>query len=264
MNKQRISEILEAYRPGEGLEADPEVRQALELAARDPELSALRREIEQFDQVFSEKLRSVEVPDSLYTDILERARTRQAAPDKSAKILFANWFHPMAFAAAAAIILLLALSFTFWNPPGPPDVVRAQTAGFSNPVMETAKVLYANLSPSFRSREQGEIVNYLKTRGGTVPQSMPGGIGWDQTFACDVINVDGKTVSLVCFSKPGQSDKFHLFTFNRRDFEEIMIPSSPQITNDGKACCATWTDGELIHVLYSDSGEKNLRQLLDI
>ncbi len=264
MNRQRISEILEAYRPGEGLESDPEVRQALELAAADPELAELRRGIEQFDQVFSEKLRSIEVPESLYSDILEQARNRRNPSPEKGKIIFPNWFHPTAFAAAAAIILLLALSFTFWNPPGQPDAVRIQTAGFSNPVMETAKALYANMNPSFRSREQAEIVNFLKSRGGAVPQSMPGGVGWDNTFACDVISVDGKTVSLICFSDPGQSDKFHLFTFNRQDFQEVIVPKTPQISNDGNACCATWADGDFIHVLYSSSGEKNLRQLLDI
>ena len=41
MERQRIIEILEVYRPGEGLETDPEVRQALELATQDPELAKL-------------------------------------------------------------------------------------------------------------------------------------------------------------------------------------------------------------------------------
>lgn len=264
MNRQRLSEILETYRPGEGLESDPEVRKALELCASDPELSGLRQNIEQFDRVFSERLRSVDVPESLYAEILNQEAGRKAVASGKGKVLFPSWFHPTAFAAAAAIILLLALSFTFWNPPAPQDSVVVQSAGFDNTVLATANSLYANLNPAFRSREKAEIVSYLKTRGGTVPASMPGGVDWDQTFACDVIQVDGKTVSLVCFSDPEQSGKFHLFTFTRKDFQEARIPSTPRIEKDGDTSHAAWSDGELIHVLYSDRGEKNLRQLLDI
>ena len=47
MNRSRILEILEAYRPGEGLESDPEIRQALDEAAQDPELSEIQRNIAQ-------------------------------------------------------------------------------------------------------------------------------------------------------------------------------------------------------------------------
>lgn len=264
MNDQRILEILETYRPGEGMEADPEVRQALERAAGDQKLSAKRREIEEFDRVFAEKLQSVKPPESLYADILKQAHDRKSLPQGQGKVLFPNWFHPTAFAAAAAIILLLALSFTYWNPPAQPEAARLQTAGFSNPVTETAQALYANLRPSFRSRDGSEIVQFLKSRGGMVPESMPGGVPWSQSFACDVIQVDGKTVSLVCFRGPKSGEKFHLFMFQRRDFENVSIPGIPQISNDGKACNATWSDGNMIHVLYSDSGEENLRQLLDI
>jgi hypothetical protein len=264
MNDQRIHDILETYRPGEGLESDPEVRQALERVADDEKLSGERREIEAFDRIFSEKVQSIEVPATLYADILEKARERKAPSKGEEKVLFPNWFHTTAFAAAAAIVLLLALSFTFWNRPGQPDVTRLQTAGFSNPVTETAEALYANLRPSFRSRDGSEIVEFLKSRGGIVPETMPGGVSWNQSFACDVIEINGKTVSLVCFKGPDSGDKFHLFTFKRQDFENVSISGTPQISNDGKACNATWSDGNHIHVLYSDSGEKNLRHLLDI
>ncbi|NDV62779.1 hypothetical protein G0Q06_09980 [Puniceicoccales bacterium CK1056] len=265
MNRSRIIEIIESYRPGEGLEADPEVKEALELAAKDPELEALRRDVQLFDEAFGEIVRDIPVPDSLCADILAKAAEvgtpRPADSGSRGKII--NWFHPFAFAAAAAIVLLLALSFTFWNPPegGPVPAELAQ----SDSVAETAQVLYANLNPSFRSRNGEKIRDYLQSQGGILPASMPSGFVWDNSFACDVIEIGDKRVSVVCFSAPDGSDKLHLFTFYRNDFPGTQIPQVPLLQRAGKACSATWGDEEQIHVLYADSGdEENLRRLLDI
>jgi len=265
MNRSRIIEIIESYRPGEGLEADPEVKEALELTAKDPELEALRRDVQLFDEAFGEIVRDIPVPESLCVDILAKAaevRTpSQEDTESRGKII--NWFHPFAFAAAAAIVLLLALSFTFWNPPegGPVPVELAQSGSLT----ETAQGLYANLNPSFRSRNGDKIRDFLQSQGAILPASMPSGFAWDNSFACDVFEISGKKVSLVCFSAPDGSDKLHLFTFYRNDFPEAQIPQVPLFQKTGKACSATWVNEEQIHVLYSDSGdEENLRRLLDI
>jgi hypothetical protein len=262
MERTRIIEIIESYRPGEGLEADPEVREALELASKDPELEAMRRNSEQFDEAFGEKVRDIPVPEDLYANILAAAAKKETAiaPPQS-KII--RWLHPAAFAAAAAIVLLLALTFTFWSPPerAPVPVDLAATPSLS----ETAQSLYANLNPSFRSRNGDQIRDYLQSHGGILPANMPSGFVWDHSFACDVIEVDGKRVSLICFSSPDGTDKLHLFTFYRDDFPQMEIPLIPKFERSGKACSATWMSDEQIHVLYSDSGnEENLRQILDI
>lgn len=266
MNRTRLIEIIESYRPGEGLEADPEVKEALELAEKDPELKAMRREAQLFDEVFGEKVRDIPVPETLYADILKAAAganppTGLSPATVRGKIL--HWFHPVALASAAAIVLLLALSFTFWNRPGSgtvsPGLAEVQS------LTETAHGLYSNLNPSFRSRNGEQIRAYLQNHGAFLPASMPSGFAWDNSFACDVIDVNGKKVSVICFSSPDGSDKLHLFTFYRSDFPGIEIPMAPKVERAGKACSATWVNDEQIHVLYSDNGdEENLRQLLDI
>lgn len=265
MNTQRIIEILETYRPGEGLEADPEVVEALDLVSRDPELSALRESIGDFDRAFTGAVRSAEVPADLQERILAGPR-EQRQPDSAGtpdpgKII--RWAHPAALAAAAAIILFLALSFTFWNRPG---AHAPQSASFAGPgdLMATADRLYASLNPSFKSARGDEILQFLQSRGGAIPASMPGAFTWDHSFACDVIHIDGATVSIVCFKSPETSDTLHLFTFRRSEFPGFPAPASPKVRSDGKSCCATWAQGELIHVLYSDKGEEKLRQLLEI
>jgi len=136
MNRDRTSEILAAYRPGEGLEEDPEVRAALALAEKDPLLAAFLQDNLAFDEAFSAKLKEAPVPEDLYGSILARARQEatgkisSTAETSENKVL--RFLHPAAFAAAAAIILLLALSFTFWN--------RPQAPGINQPELQTAGV----------------------------------------------------------------------------------------------------------------------------
>jgi len=268
MNHERFSEILAAYRPGEGLESDPEVREALAQADRDPALGTLLKESLEFDDAFSAKLKEAPVPDGLYERILARVESdsvgQSALPvNKQSKLI--RFFHPAAFAAAAAIILLLALSFTFWNPPGPRHlpVPELQTAAVA-PLLESANALYSRLNPSFVSHNGQDIIAYLKTRNGEVPASMPGNVSWGHAFACDVIEIDGKSVSIVCFKGQDENQTFHLFSFRKEDFERLVIPQNPIIITGSGPCSATWEKDNLIHVLYSNGGEKNLRQLLDI
>ncbi|HSH09667.1 MAG TPA: hypothetical protein VK995_04730 [Oceanipulchritudo sp.] len=267
MNRERISEILETYRPGEGLESDPEVRQALELAAADPELAELRRQIEAFDRSLAQRLQSIQAPSDLPERILAAAKARNStladrSPSRPAAVLM-SWFHPAAFAAAAAIIILLALSFTFWKRPQPAAHTEMVMAGTD--LMQTAHALYASLSPSFKSRDGSEILDYLKTKGGTIPARLPGNIAWDKSFACDVVEVNGTKVSIICFKAPDDSRSMHLFTFHRADFPEFDCPTSPNnVCHEGGCCCTSWGDEEQIHVLFSDKGEENLRAVLDI
>jgi hypothetical protein len=262
MNRQRIIEILEAYRPGEDLESDPEVRQALELAASDDELASIRRGVEAFDEAFSAALDKVEVPEGLQEQIL-RAAGPALADSHPPRNNILYWLHPATLGAAAAIVILLALSFTFWTPPGreqAPQVALAQ-----DPISSTARAVYASLNPAFRSREGSAIQDYLRSRnGGTCPPSLPGNVVWDKAFACDVIEMNGRKVSIVCFRAPDNSKTMHLFTFLRSEFPDVQVPAKPRVSKEGRACCATWANDEQVHVLYSDKGEENLRQLLDI
>lgn len=269
MNRQRIIEILQAYRPGEDLESDPEVRQALELAASDEELTAIRREAEAFDKAFSAALDKVEVPEGLQEQILQMAGPANANSDfqsaQSPRNTILQWLHPAMFGAAAAIVILLALTFTFWDRPGPAPVSVPEVALAQDPISATARAVYASLNPAFRSREGSAIQDYLRSRnGGTCPPSLPGNVVWDKAFACDVIKMNGYRVSIVCFRAPDNSKTMHLFTFLRSEFPDVPVPLKPRVSAEGKACCATWANDEQVHVLYSDKGEENLRQLLDI
>lgn len=282
MNRDRIVEILETYRPGEGLEADPEVRQALDLAETDAELHSLRREIERFDDDMRHQLRSIPVPADLQAKILAAMKAHKvvAFPDAPAaerpmpvsSNAWMRWIHPAVFGAAAAIVILLALTFTFWQrPQAVPAPLTLGSPHADNPalaakaeLMQTAHALYSSLRPAFKSSEGAEVVNYLRNQGATLPSILPGGTGWDQSFACDIVRINNTEVTIICFKAPDNSRSMHLFTFPRSAFPDLQLTERPQIHNNEAGCCATWGTEDNVHVLFSDKGEDNLRQILRI
>jgi hypothetical protein len=225
-----------------------------------------------FDEAFSARLQSVKVPDELFSRIIAAAQPAAAQPGRTKRRgVLLQWIHPAAFAAAAAIILLLALSFTFWNRPGAAarhaagDHLTAHAGGgVPERLLLVAHKLYAETRPSFRSSDSNRLIQHLSNRGGVVPASMPDRFSWDKAMACDVIEYDGLRVSMLCFKADDQSGMLHLFTFRRSDFPDAALPVSPQIATLDGTCCATWADADQIHVLYSEKGEEKLRQWLDI
>ncbi len=271
MNRERAIEILETYRPGEGLESDPGVRAALQMADADPELARIREQIRDFDDRIKARMRQIEVPADLKQRILEAASRPSAAgsavPAQPQPGKLLSWLHPAAFAAAAAIVILLALTFTFWAKPETPPASSPelpQLALADSSLMQTAHALYASMRPKFKSGEGSEIRNYLDSHGGNIPLHLPGNIPWEKSYACDVIQINGTKVSVICFTAPDNSRSMHLFTFERADFPDLKVPEKPSICTEGKPCSAAWQDEDQIHVLFSDKGTENLMAVLDI
>lgn len=263
MDRNRIMEMLEAYRPGEGLETEPEVKEALRRSEHDPEIAEALKNSREFDAVFASRLREIRIPADLKERILSRTPVRE--PGNPSKSPFAGkiirWIHPAALAAAATIVILLALSFTYWP--------RPQTTVPANPnpderLMATAHSLYRSLNPAMRNAPGPELIEYLRRNGGSIPVNLPSGFAWDKSFACDVVDIDGTKVSIICFKAPDDTRSMHLFTFHRSAFPGLDVPDAPRIHSGEGPCCATWRTGEAVHVLFSDNGEENLRAVLDI
>jgi hypothetical protein len=59
MNREQAKECLSAFRVSKVSVTDPPMREALELAARDPELSNWLAHLQEFDEIFAKKLASI-------------------------------------------------------------------------------------------------------------------------------------------------------------------------------------------------------------
>jgi hypothetical protein len=267
MNRQRISEILDGYRPGEDLESIPEVREALDALAADPELSELHQKNRAVDRAMAEGLQNIVVPSSLQEQIL---KAHEEAVETPAVI---RWLHPSLFAIAASVVILLALTFTFWSRPEPTEAARlaaADPAPFT-PALASGDAVIQQAIELFQSRPRAHIGKspdtfkaFLASEGATLPEQLPNALAWDHSIACDVVRIDGVPVSIVCFNTEDKG-KLHLISFPRKDFPLLPDNTDPRIRS-GKdhPCWANWCDDKLVHVLYADRGESALRSALDI
>lgn len=274
MKSESIRALLEAYRPGENLESDPQMRAALDAAARDPQLAALRAKTEEFDAAFAARVRQIQPPADLRERILAAhaagkagsAKATPALPTASNPVPFRNWLHPAAFALAAVVVLSLALVFTFWQRPGVAQPaameMQAASAGPDTFIHMAAEVLQSH-RPEFRSSQPRQMVQFISDRGGSSPQNMPGQLSWDQTVACDVVLINGQPVSIICF-KSASGGMMHMVVFQRDAFDLPAPGPLPEMQTMDNGAFAAWSENNLVHVLYSESGSDNLRSALDI
>jgi hypothetical protein len=262
MNKSEARYVLSNSPSGADASTDPQLREAMEMAASDPELHNIREASVAFDDAFREALNRCPAPQAPVDALAREMAAHAPAANRSLA-----WLHPTAFAAAAVIILFLALTFTFWTPPETPSGTPPTLASTlpAAPLLKATEELYLNMKPAFRSREGARIAEYLRSHDVLVPTSFPRTLSLDHGIACDVLDVNGNRVSLICFETPDGSGKVHLFSFTREDFPDFPVPESPWMEPSVRSSArAIWADQHSIHVLYSDDGEKNLRQLLDI
>ena len=70
MNREQAKECLHAFRVSNAEGTNPPMSEALEFAARDPELSDWLVHLREFDEIFTEKLASICPPEGLKENIL--------------------------------------------------------------------------------------------------------------------------------------------------------------------------------------------------
>ena len=87
MNREQAKECLSAFRLDKAEAANVPMREALEFAARDPELSDWLVNLREFDEIFTEKLASICPPEGLKENIL-RSLEANAAMNELKELLF--------------------------------------------------------------------------------------------------------------------------------------------------------------------------------
>lgn len=266
MNKQEASQILRAYVPDKDLEVIPEVRKALAFAERDPDLQAVIGSDRAFDASMTKVLRTAPVPKDLEAALIEWVSSQTNAGAVKQPVFPAAWFHFLTLGAAAVVTVSLALFFTYVyeHPPVKPSPINTLSVAAPDPIIEAADALFAALQPRMRGQTPEVMRQFLISNGGHLPKILPPGFSWEASRACDVVEVDGARVSIICFESPDKSGMLHLFTFRRSDFPEARTPRQPVLRERSDSCCAAWSDEDGIHVLYSDKGRKNLHQALEI
>jgi len=209
ITNERAKFLLSAYRHNGADAQDPVFREALEQAARDPDLAAWFANQRSFDALIAEKLSSLQPPESLKPAILSGL---YSAPSKHRSIF--SWLP----ALAAVLVLSGILLLTVTRQGGESDrplLSEYQSAAFAVLSEGPPKL---DLLTSDLSRSQAYLSEKAAPRAPEVPAALRG----LQTVGCKAINWNGKMISLTCFWLPG-GELLHLFVIDAKALGRITL-----------------------------------------
>jgi hypothetical protein len=201
--------LLNAYRPNGADAHDPAFRDALEQAARDPELGAWFKEQRGFDSIIAERLSGIEPPATLRSAILVGIENRPLA----------RRFSIRPFLALAAVVALSAITLVpiFTRRHSGNDAVDQYQKANLAMLAASAGPQLDLLTASFSRTQQ-----YLEEMEAPCVHSLPASLLSLPTAGCKSLRWKGQILSLTCFRLPS-GELLHLFVIAERAFDPIEI-----------------------------------------
>lgn len=246
MTNHEAMMILRAYRPGGQDASDPQFAEALEQARLDPTLEKWFAEERATDASIQAKLlAATPVPPDLKANLL--ALRNVVRPT-------AWWRKPVWLAAAAAVVLLAALSgiwLTRLNAP--------KYADLRNLTIQTSRQERLNLD--FHSQNISEIKDWLKTQHVPVDFEVPSSLAGVPVHGCKIIDWEGRKVTLLCFMPNGDSH-LALFVIDCTHFRDFKPSETPELGRSDGVSVAVWCQQDKTYLLAGAVGEEQLRKLL--
>ncbi len=245
MTNPEAKALLITCRPNGRDTARPEFAEALALAERDPELKTWWEAQQAFDTQVSAKFKQVAVPAGLRETIL---RGRPAAPKEKSHRL------PYWLALAAMVMILAVAGLSISTSSAAP---RLATATYEKSSLD----FLGNDAPSLAtmSENRDTLMAWLKAQHspvGTLPQKMEP----LTNIGCQTFQVEGRTVSLICFSLAG-GEIVHLFMIKKGALTDPPA-GTPHFQREGDWSTAAWSDADHSYLLATTAPIEKLKPLL--
>ncbi len=242
MTAAEAKKILALFRPGSADEADPDFREALQLAKSDPEVRGWFETHCESYRIMREKMRGIRVPPGLKEQIISERKVRQLPVLK-------HW-RPI-LAAAAALALLISVEMGVWHR-GP--------SRFNAYCMRMTEIALQNYAMGKLSTNAVEIESYLAENESPTNYTLPNGLKAAQLVGCAVEGWQDKHVSMLCFKTgrplpPGNQSDLWLFVADRDNLKGSPPPGGPVFNRVNEAAIATWSDDKKIYMLAAMSDQ---------
>jgi hypothetical protein len=201
--------VLNAYRPNGADAQDPVFRDALEQAARDPELAVWFKEQRLFDSLIAGKLAEVQPPPTLYSTILAGIANRSPIRRFSLRPL-------LALAAVLVLSGMILLPMYLKNDSRSQLIEQYQRANLT--MLSSAPAPNLDLVTADFSRTQA----YLADMNAPCIPSLPGSLLDLPTAGCKTLHWNGQEFSLTCFRLPS-GELLHVFVIDEKAFRSINV-----------------------------------------
>jgi hypothetical protein len=252
VNVNDAKTILRMYRPGTADAEDPQIAEALALAAQTPELARWLEEQTARHARLRGQFRQIPVPAGLKEQILAET----AAPDR-----VIHWSPRRVLAMAAALVFLAALA-ALCLPRRPKDdtldIFQHRMAGIA--LRSYGMDLATNNSTPIRA--------FLAQRSAPADYVLPPGLKKAEVIGCAIEGWQNTKVSMLCFRtgqplRPGQASDLWLFVVDRTALKDPPAPGDPpRILDVNRLTAAVWTLGDRVYLLGVAGNPATLQRFL--
>jgi len=242
MNSTEAKEILLRYRPGTSDASDPEVRAAVEQAARDPELAGWLQDHHVFQQAVMDRLRRVAPPEGLREQILSE-QPRLFTLRHSARRL--------AWSALAAAILVAGFVYLAMNRVD-------EESRFATFRMRMVKTALRGYAMDIETNDTVEIRKYLETQQAPSDWQSPRGLEAIPVMGGAVLQWRSQPATLICYGAGPQPDLW-LFVVDSSALPDPPAPETPVVKAVIRLNTVSWNRHGRTYVL---AGERSADELL--
>ena len=245
MDRSAAQEVLRRYRPGTSDELDPDVKEALELAAHDSELGHwLERQLAMGDALRT-AVRSAPVPPDLHQLLLDAEFERRR--ERFRRQTFVR------YAVAASVALFAALLvFQFVVPS------RDDFGSYRDHMVKFARRSYRM---DMLSADLGQIRTFLAKTHNNEDFSLPSALQRLPGIGCAVLRWHDRPVSLVCLESSDHKILYLFVTAKSRWHGEPDSPT-PDLQTISTLATASWSQGDKTYFLASQDSAAVRRLML--
>jgi hypothetical protein len=253
MTRDEAKIILLRYRPGTTDREEPEMREALELARVDEELSRWLADHGTSQQLLRTTFKQIQAPEGLLQQIIsEQAASQRASANRRR---FAR------ISLVAALVLLGIIGSTLWlgsRPQADNTMVlfEQQMAGYA------LRGYYMDL----QTNDAEQIRAFLRKQQAPADYTISGPLQKATVIGCAVEGWHSTKVSMICFSagKPlaGTPGDLWLFVADQASVKDVALDSTPQFSKVNRLVAATWVENGKVYMLGTTADESVLRKFL--
>jgi hypothetical protein len=247
MDKDAAKLALQACRPNGHDNAHPVVAEALALVESDPELKTWWEAQHEFNRKVAAKLEEIPLPPDLRATILSGHKIEKLTP---------RFRLPYWLAAAAAVVFFLVIGFHPWTRP---SVLAADTMAHHAYTASILQFLVHDPVLGLTTDNHEKILAWLQEQKSPVGE-IPAGMTDISSLGCQKLDINGHTVSLICFSLAG-GEVVHLFIIDRQALADPP-GSSPEFDRSSGWSTALWSDGTKSYLLATQGDTDTLKRLL--
>lgn len=242
MNAVEAQRILVTHRPGVDDATDPVVREALALAASDPELRAWWRDWQEAHAALERTFKLLPVPPEPRERILAEAKTIRPTA----------WRQLVVRVAAVAAVLVVVFAVAFWPPP-------REATGFVDFRERMIRTVIREYRMDLNSTDETVIRGFLREHQRHDGFQLRPGLANVPLFGAGLLTWRGHPVSMVCFERE-KDVLMYLFVIDSNRLPEPPGPG-PEFAQVSHLATVSWSTNSQTYVLASDSGMEDLRRL---